>query len=415
MVNGIMAVDTRYTKEPDEAFADRIYDSLYNERTIPGGRIQAMLGAKETFDIDSELTSYNCYVLPSPKDSRKGIVDTLGNKIEIMARGGGVGINLSTLRPKYSKVIGVNGTSSGAVSWGGAYSYTTGLIEQGGSRRGALMLQLHVSHPDLFEFITVKQTAGQITNANLSVQITSEFMQAVKDDADWRLIFPVTTHAEYEKWGEEYRDIHEWLAAGLPVEIYKTVKAREIYDLVIESAWKSAEPGIVIYDRMNDGVMTPTQLLIPVESEDGTPLYTLDPRALDHYSDIVPWNNTYYYQKNVCTNPCLHKDTYMVTRNGLEKISELKSGVHNTEGFVDSRAWKTGVKPVVRLMTNSGFEYVTTTDHRFLLADGTWETAVNTIGKRIAFDVSEKEWYGVDPHNGEVDYRALGFVLGDGG
>src|SRR5690606_23258104 len=113
----------------------RIRDGLYNERIIPGGRIQAMLGAREKYEKDLSLTAYNCYVIPSPADSRAGIIETLGNKVEIMARGGGVGINLSTLRPKYAKVLGVNGTSSGAVSWGGVYSYTTGLIEQGGSRR----------------------------------------------------------------------------------------------------------------------------------------------------------------------------------------------------------------------------------------------------------------------------------------
>lgn len=300
MVAGNMAVDSAYTDEPDVEFAERLRDGLFNERIVPGGRIQAMLGAKEVYGKDAELTAYNCYVIPSPKDSRRGIIETLGNKVEIMARGGGVGINLSTLRPKYAKVYGVNGTSSGAVSWGGAYSFTTGLIEQGGSRRGALMLQLHVTHPDIFEFITVKQTAGAITNANLSVQITAEFMEAVKQDADWRLIFPVTTHPEYEKWGEVYRDIHEWLAAGLPVEIYKTVKAREIYDLIVESAWKSAEPGFVVYDRMNDGVMTPTQMLVP--NDDGT--HKLAEGALDAQANIVPWNNTYYYQRNVCTNPC---------------------------------------------------------------------------------------------------------------
>ncbi|OPX87506.1 MAG: Ribonucleoside-diphosphate reductase NrdZ [Pelotomaculum sp. PtaB.Bin104] len=80
---------------------------------------------------------------------------------EIMARGGGVGINLSTLRPKYAKVNGVNGTSSGTVSWGGVYSYVTGLIEQGGSRRGALMLQLHCSHPDVIDFIRIKRQKGK--------------------------------------------------------------------------------------------------------------------------------------------------------------------------------------------------------------------------------------------------------------
>lgn len=302
MVQGNLAIDDKYQYNGwrDAAFENRLRKALYNEWIVPGGRIQAMLGAREKYGKDMSLTAYNCYVIPSPTDSRAGIIETLGNKVEIMARGGGVGINLSTLRPKYAKVYGVNGVSSGAVSWGGVYSYTTGLIEQGGSRRGALMLQLHVTHPDVFEFITIKQKADELTNANLSVQITTEFMDAVKDDKDWHLIFPVTTHKEYEKWGREYPDIHAWLEAGLPVEIYDTVKARELFELIVESAWKSAEPGFVVYDRMNNGRMTPTQALI--QTVEGS--YVLDSKALENLEETTPWNNTYYYQRNISTNPC---------------------------------------------------------------------------------------------------------------
>src|SRR5690606_15490923 len=99
---------------------------------VPGGRILAAAGT------DQELTFYNCYVIPSMHDSRGGIMETLSQMTEIMSRGGGVGINLSSLRPRRAVVRGVNGSSSGAVSWGGLFSYTTGLIEQGGSRRGEI-------------------------------------------------------------------------------------------------------------------------------------------------------------------------------------------------------------------------------------------------------------------------------------
>ena len=92
---------------------------------------------------------------------------TLTQMTEIMSRGGGVGINLSTLRPRHAYVKGVNGRSSGAVSWGGLYSFVTGLIEQGGSRRGALMLILNDWHPDIFSFINSKRQSGKITNANI--------------------------------------------------------------------------------------------------------------------------------------------------------------------------------------------------------------------------------------------------------
>ena len=302
LVQGIMAIDERYTKKYDQAFATRLHDHIANERLVFGGRIQASVGAQEKYALNLGYTAYNCYVIPSPKDSRWGIIETLGTMVEIMSRGGGVGINLSTLRPRFAKVRGVNGTSSGAVSWGGLFSFATGLVEQAGSRRGALMLQLHVSHPDIVEFITVKRQSGMITNANLSVQITKEFMDAVAQDREWHLIFPVTSHPEYdEKWGTVYQDIHDWLNAGLPVDIYETVKARDLFKLIIESAHASAEPGFVVYDRMNDGEMSSTQDLM---KDDKTDSYVLRPESRGRKAQATPWNNTYYMEKQVATNPC---------------------------------------------------------------------------------------------------------------
>ncbi len=304
-VKGTLSVEDTYNSKDKEAYGKRIRKWLHGEKVVPGGRIQASLGSYEKFGKDLNLTAYNCFVIPSPKDSRKGILESLMTMTEIMSRGGGVGKSLSTLRPRFSKVYGVNGKSSGSVSWGGLYSYATGLIEQAGSRRGALMLQLHISHPDIYEFITVKRQMGKITNANLSVQITKEFMKAVETDSDWHLIFPNTKHPEYNKrWAVDLLDIHDWLNAGYPVEIYETVKARDLYNLIIESAHASAEPGFVIYDNMNDGLMTPTQALKKVKSDEETPLHVLDKSLLQKQANIRPWNNTFYYQKNVATNPC---------------------------------------------------------------------------------------------------------------
>ncbi|OBZ16604.1 adenosylcobalamin-dependent ribonucleoside-diphosphate reductase [Bacillus sp. FJAT-26390] len=212
-------------------------------KLVPGGRIAAGAGASE------ELTLFNCYVIPSPKDSRGGIMKTLSDMTEIMARGGGVGMNLSSLRPRRAIVAGVNGSSSGAVSWGGLFSYTTGLIEQGGSRRGALMLMLNDWHPDVLEFITVKQTMGQVTNANLSVCVSNKFMKAVKEDLEWELVFPDTKESDYnELWTG---DLEEWRRLGKRIIPYKTVRAREIWHAIIESAWKSAEPGVVFMEYYN--------------------------------------------------------------------------------------------------------------------------------------------------------------------
>lgn len=113
------------TPEKQQEWTEKFRYILDDWKLVPGGRIAAGAGASE------ELTLFNCYVIPSPKDSRGGIMETLSEMTEIMARGGGVGINLSSLRPRRAIVRGVNGSSSGAVSWGGLFSYTTGLIERG--------------------------------------------------------------------------------------------------------------------------------------------------------------------------------------------------------------------------------------------------------------------------------------------
>jgi len=233
---------------------------LEDWKLVPGGRIAAGAGASD------ELTLFNCYVIPSPKDSRGGIMATLTEMTEIMARGGGVGINLSSLRPKRNIVKGVNGSSSGAVSWGGLYSYTTGLIEQGGSRRGALMLMINDWHPDVLEFITVKQQMGKITNANLSVCVSDKFMDAVKHDLEWELVFPDTTDPDYDElWTG---DLDAWKALGKEVLVHGTVRAKEVWHTIIESAWKSAEPGVVFMERYNN------------------------------------MSNSWYFNPIICTNPC---------------------------------------------------------------------------------------------------------------
>jgi ribonucleoside-diphosphate reductase alpha chain len=248
------------TPEKQKEWTEKFRWLLDDWKLVPGGRIAAGAG------VSDELTLFNCYVIPSPHDSRGGIMETLSQMTEIMARGGGVGINLSSLRPRRAIVKGVSGSSSGAVSWGGLFSYTTGLIEQGGSRRGALMLMLHDWHPDLLDFITVKQTMGQVTNANLSVCVSNAFMKAVKEDLDWDLVFPDTDDPEYnEIWDG---DLEKWKKLGKKVKVYRTVRARDVWHTIIESAWKSAEPGVVF---------------------------------MEYYNQM---SNSWYFNPIICTNPC---------------------------------------------------------------------------------------------------------------
>ncbi len=248
------------TAEKKTEWQEKYRKLMEDWKYVPAGRIFTGAGTGQN------LTFYNCYVIPSPKDSRQGIFDTLGQMAEIMSRGGGVGINVSTLRPRYAYVKGVNGRSSGSVSWASLYSFVTGLIEQGGSRRGALMLILNVWHPDVIDFINSKKEAGKITNANISVGITDEFMQAVKQDQSWDLVFPDTSDALYAtKWDG---NITRWQELGGKVIKHKTVRARDIWDNIITSAWGSAEPGMYFIDRAN------------------------------YYS------NSWYFADLPCTNPC---------------------------------------------------------------------------------------------------------------
>lgn len=258
VARGAAAVEKPERREQWEAEFRWLLDGW---KFTPGGRILTACGTEQN------LTFYNCYVIPSPVDSRDGIFDTLSHMAEIMSRGGGVGINLSTLRPRYAYVKGVNGRSSGSVSWGGLYSFVTGLIEQGGSRRGALMLILNIWHPDVLEFINAKREMGKITNANISVGITDDFMAAVEADADWDLVFPDSNDPNYSEWTG---NLEKWRERGGKVVVHKTVRARQIWDQIISSAWASAEPGLWFVDRANKA------------------------------------SNSHYYDQGdlICTNPC---------------------------------------------------------------------------------------------------------------
>ncbi|MCF7798468.1 adenosylcobalamin-dependent ribonucleoside-diphosphate reductase [Candidatus Woesearchaeota archaeon] len=258
-------------EEDKDLYEKKFTRALLKGYIQPAGRIMAGANVDETGKYTSNLTLYNCYVIPSPGDSRESIIkDTLYQMVEIFSRGGGVGINLSTLRPRYAYIKGVNGKSSGSVSWGNLYSNATGLIEQGGSRRGALMLMLADWHPDVEEFISSKHQIGFLDNANISVLVSNEFMQAVKDDADWPLEFPDIADAETKKkYDTEWDgDLLGWKAKGYKTAVHKTVRAKELWHKLIGSAWKSAEPGIVFSGRYND------------------------------------LSNSYYYNNIICTNPC---------------------------------------------------------------------------------------------------------------
>lgn len=246
--------------------------------------------------VSAGIVVSNCYVIPSPEDSRKGILDNVALMVEIMSRGGGVGVNLSSLRPRGTFVKGVNGTASGPVSWAEVYSTATGSVIQGGSRRGALMLMLDDDHPDVEEFINVKRDLSKITNANLSVCVSDRFMEAVKQDADWEL-----------KWGGK---------------VYKTIRARDLWDSICQAAWASGEPGVVFMERYQK------------------------------------WSNTWYCEEIRCVNPC--------GEQGLGPWGVCNLGAINLAAFVhDGQVDWEGLKETTRIATRFLDNVIEATEYFF--------------------------------------------------
>lgn len=264
-------------------WAQKFYEAMQDFKFVPAGRILSGAGT------GYEVTFFNCYVIPSPKDSRGGIMENITHTVEIQARGGGVGINLSSLRPSGARVRKVNGTSSGPVSWAKLYSAANhDVIQQGGSRRGALMLMLHDWHPDVLQFIHAKEDGKSIPGANLSVCISDSFMEAVKNDENWVTRFPDTSDPDYDAHWDG--DIEKWEKSGRGVKVYETLKAKDIWDQICTSAWASAEPGLHFLERSNK------------------------------------WGNTWYFEKLLSTNPCVTGDTLVATSQGWRRADEIKVG-----------------------------------------------------------------------------------------
>lgn len=215
-------------------------------RFVPGGRIMASAGA------EGMKTMLNCFVISPPHDSRSGILKTAANMIEIMARGGGVGILVSSLRPRAARVFGVNGRSNGSVAWAEIYSMLTILVNQDGGRRGALMLMENDWHPDLMEFIRDKTTPGRKEGCNMSVLISDRFMQALRNGEDWTFVYPDYASIGMDIYDREWRgDLDEWVEKGYPVKEYGKMPATEIWHELMESVWLSGEPGVIFIERAN--------------------------------------------------------------------------------------------------------------------------------------------------------------------
>jgi len=298
------------TRSDRAHWAVKFYNTLKDFKFIPGGRV--LSGAGTPY----EVTFYNCFVIPSPHDSRDGIIDNLKVMVDIMSRSGGVGINLSSLRHRGARVKKVNGTSSGPVNWAELYSTAThDVIQQGGTRRGALMLMINDWHPDLIEFIEVKKDLSRINGANLSVCISDSFMKAVAEDKNWDLVFPDIDDPEYDNLWDG--DLEKWKSLGKRVKVFNTVRAREVWDKICEAAWASAEPGTHFIERSNKR------------------------------------SNTWYFEKLISTNPCGEQPlgAWAVCNLGAMNLTAFVKGELGKSEF-DYQSLAEHVKVAIRFMDN---------------------------------------------------------------
>ena len=209
-----------------KALTEEVIFNLFNNFNylIPQGSVMALLGNPYTIGSLS-----NCVVVKAPVDSYGGIFYTDQQLAQLCKRRCGVGFDLSTLRPKGMPVQNAAGTSSGVVSFMERFSNTTREVSQNG-RRGALMLTMDISHPDIEDFIMIKQDLSKVTGANVSVRVSDDFMRAVTEDKNFTLQWPVDTANP---------------------QVTKTIQAKDLWAKIIQSAHHTAEPGIIFWDRQH--------------------------------------------------------------------------------------------------------------------------------------------------------------------
>ena len=227
---------------------------------IPAGRIVSNAGAQEHKPATSTI---NCTVSGTIRDSMDDILGKVHEAGLTLKAGCGIGYEFSTLRPRGAYVSGAGAYTSGPLSFMDIYDKMCFTVSSAGGRRGAQMGTFDVGHPDVMEFIRAKREAGRLRQFNLSLLVTDEFMQAVREDRDWQLAFPVTA-AEID--GHDTADRskfvwREWPATngyvrnddGLVLcKVYKTLPAKRMWDVIMSSTYDFAEPGFVLIDRVNE-------------------------------------------------------------------------------------------------------------------------------------------------------------------
>ncbi len=225
---------------------ERFLSLLRGYRFLPGGRILAGAGTTR------RVTLFNCFVMGLIDDSLEGIFEALKEGALTMQQGGGVGYDFSTLRPRGARARTTGMVASGPVSFMHVWDAMCATLLSTGARRGAMMATLRCDHPDIEEFIDAKRATDVLRHFNLSVLVTDEFMQAVKDNAPWPLVFPERDLHEGEP--SQGRIERAWSGSTDPVpcRVQKVVSAGALWRRLCESAYDSAEPGVLFIDRINE-------------------------------------------------------------------------------------------------------------------------------------------------------------------
>ena len=278
----------------NEEHYQKFREILLEQRFLPAGRIQAAIGSPRS------VTPYNCYLSGTIEDSFDSIMDRAKEAATTMRLGGGIGYDFSTIRPRGDLIASLDSKSSGPISFMDIFNSVCGTVSSAGHRRGAQMGVLRVDHPDIEEFIRSKNNSNRLTNFNISVGVTDKFMEAVKSDSNFDLVFNN--------------------------KVYKTVRARYLWDELMRSTWDWAEPGVLFIDKMNRK------------------------------------NNLWYCEKIAATNPCGEQPlppygACLLGSFNLVKYVKLNcdydvvpTGIeYNTFDF---ESFKHDIEPVVRAMDN---------------------------------------------------------------
>ncbi|MDD5272174.1 MAG: ribonucleoside-diphosphate reductase, partial [Methylovulum sp.] len=369
---------------------------------IPAGRIVSNAGALEHKPATSTI---NCTVSGIIADSMDDILHKVHEAGLTLKAGCGIGYEFSTLRPKGAYVSGAGAYTSGPLSFMDIYDKMCFTVSSAGGRRGAQMATFDVGHPDVIEFIRAKREDGRLRQFNLSLLITAEFMQAVKNDQPWALSFPVTekevqadkldlSNREQIIW-RDFPNKSNYLVNNdglVACRVTKTMPARRLWDMIMSSTYDYAEPGFILIDKVNE------------------------------------MNNNWFCEKIRATNPCVTADTRLHTQYGLVKIGDLYHSGAALQVTVDKRALGqnqlgTEVRPakpafmtarsadVYRVRTRDGYEIKATAWHDFYTARGKIKLKDLQVGDQLLIQSGKGQFGKAGDKNFGI---LLGLMTGDG-